>query len=113
MNDLNSFGEPGRRLEWISESPSESVDFLDLTFTIKPDGMLEHKTFQKPMNLHLYIPPNSAHSIEMFEGVIYGQLRHFHLQNSSREDFKSIVKQFYKHLNCRGYDGQLLRTSLP
>ena len=38
----------------------KNVDFLDLTITIK-DGKVMTKTFQKAMNLYLYIPSQSVH----------------------------------------------------
>jgi hypothetical protein len=105
---MNNFGYPGRRLEWTTDKASDSVNFLDLTVMIGPDGRVRTKTFQKPMNLHLYIPPISAHSPKMFHGMIYGQIRRFFLQNSSAEDFKQVVKEFYQHLHKRGYSADFL-----
>ena len=105
---MNSFGYPGRRLEWTTDKPSNSVDFLDLTITTGSDGRIRTKTFQKPMNLHLCVPPTSAHSPKMFQGMIFGQIRRFFLQNSSTEDFQQVVQAFYEHLYKRGYSTDFL-----
>ena len=54
--DVNNFGI----LTWEIEEPSTTVDFLDLTLTID-NGRITSRTFQKKMNLYLYLPPASAH----------------------------------------------------
>ena len=45
-------------LTWGFEEPSKEVNFLDMTFSIVGDGIESH-TYQKKMNLYLYIPPSS------------------------------------------------------
>ena len=40
--------------------PATSVNFLDMTLTPENDRIIS-RTFQKAMNLHLYIPPMSGH----------------------------------------------------
>jgi hypothetical protein len=101
---MNSFGEPGHRLEWTSEPPSRTVDFLDLTIHIGDDGRITTKTFQKEMNLFLYIPPISSHAPSVLQGLIYGQLRRFWLQNSRTDDYVHCASAFYNHLLARGHD---------
>jgi hypothetical protein len=101
---MNSFGEPGHRLEWTSEPPSRTVDFLDLTIHIGDDGRITTKTFQKEMNLFLYIPPISSHAPSVLQGLIYGQLRRFWLQNSFTDDYVHCASDFYDHLLARGHD---------
>jgi hypothetical protein len=63
-NTLNQFGN----LKWNIEELSKHTSFLDLEITIK-DNKLTTKTFQKPMNLYLYIPPSSAHPYSCFQGL--------------------------------------------
>ena len=48
-------------LDWEVDPPAKTVNFLDLTIQLETDGTITTKTFVKPMNLHLYIPPLSAH----------------------------------------------------
>jgi hypothetical protein len=55
---LNGFG----KLDWICSERLTSVTFLDLTITINAAlNKIHTKTYQKPKNLHLYIPATSTH----------------------------------------------------
>jgi hypothetical protein len=107
---MNSFGrEEGHRLEWTSEPPSKTVNFLDLTITIGDDRKIWMKTFQKAMNLFLYIPPISSHAPNVLQGLIFGQLRRFWLQNSRRSDYIHCAHAFYHHLLARGHHSTNIR----
>ena len=46
-------------LTWEFTELSNSVNFLDLTLTILPDGNIKTKLSEKPLSLHLYILPHS------------------------------------------------------
>jgi hypothetical protein len=50
-NSFNGFG----KLNWITSKRSTEVIFLDLRIMINLQGYIETTTYQKPMNLHLYI----------------------------------------------------------
>jgi hypothetical protein len=64
---LNGFG----RLKWICNERVTSVTFLDLTITIDATSKTIYtKTYQKPKNLHLYIPAASAHPEACFQGTV-------------------------------------------
>jgi hypothetical protein len=106
---LNSFGDEGHRLEWTSEPPSKTVNFLDLTIQIGYDRRISTKTFQKAMNLYLYIPPISSHSPSVLQGLIFGQLRRFWLQNSLHEDFVQCASAFFNHLSARGHESTTIQ----
>lgn len=106
---MNEFGEEGKRLEWTSPLPAKQVDFLDLTLSIQSDGTIKSRTYQKPMNLHLHLPPSSAHSRGVFKSIIYGTLRRLRLQNDSEDDFTHFVTLFYERLCRRGHSGLALR----
>ena len=58
-------------LTWEVHEPSMSVDFLDMTISIV-DGHIEMRTYQKPMNLYLYLPPLSSHTRGVIKGTIFG-----------------------------------------
>jgi hypothetical protein len=46
-----------RKLKWITSDRASQVTFLDLTITIDPSSRhTTTKTYQKPQNLHVYIP---------------------------------------------------------
>ena len=68
---MNAF--PG--LTWEFEDPSDKVNFMDLTITIK-NGHVSTSLFEKPLNLHLYIPPHSAHPPGLLPGIVKSTLFH-------------------------------------
>ena len=47
-------------LTWEFNTPTNKADFMDLTISIT-NGNISTSLFEKPLNLHLYIPPHSAH----------------------------------------------------
>jgi hypothetical protein len=97
-NKLNSWGN----LEWIIEEPSTKTTFLDLQIELK-DNKIYTSTFQKDLNLYLYIPPCSAHPPSCLKGLISGELRHYWLQNS-QENFINILSKFILRLADRGHN---------
>ena len=106
-NLVNLFNNWGI-LKWDINLPSSSVDFLDLTLTVV-NGRIVTKTYQKPNNPHLYLPPHSAHPSSLIYGTIYGLLRTYYRQNSKFEDFVAISRLLYlRHLR-QGWDQAVLR----
>ncbi len=59
-------------------------------------------TYQKPLNLYLYLPPNSAHPASCLKGLIKGELYRYWLQNQPT-DFQELVTQFLIRLCNRGH----------
>ena len=94
-------------LRWKVDKLAKKVDFLDLTINLDK-GEFTTKTFVKPMNLHLYIPPASAHPIGTLKSLIFGNIQRYRIQNSKIEDFISITKAFHGHLLNRGYSPEVL-----
>ena len=95
-------------LRWKVDKLTKKVDFLDLTIAMDRKGEICTKTFVKRMNLHLYIPPASAHPIGTLKSLIFGNLQRYWIQNSKLEDFVSITKAFHGHLLNRGYSPVVL-----
>ena len=104
--DVNKFGI----LTWEIDEPSTSVDFLDLTISISPDGRLTTKTFQKAMNLYQYIPPHSAHPPGMMKGIVYGLLRNYYSQNSNESDYIHMAVLLLRRLVARGWDRTYIKS---
>ena len=67
---MNSF--PG--LTWEFSERSKMVDFMDMTITINNSNMIDTTLFEKRLNLHLYIPPHSAHPPGLLPGIVYSTL---------------------------------------
>ena len=111
-------------LTWKTTDLSKTTDFLDLTITIDNEGHITTKTFQKKMNLYLYLPHHSAHPPGMLRSLLIGCLRRYWLQNSDFDDFTHISREFFTRLLDRGYDRptllqqyykalQVVRETLP
>jgi hypothetical protein len=84
------------------------VNFLDLTISLNPDHSLTTCTFQKSMNLYLYLCPSSSHPPGIWKSLIYGSIRRFWLQNSDPIDYRNVVSAFFSQLCDRGHDPERL-----
>jgi hypothetical protein len=85
---LNNWG----KLEWTVEEPSKNTHFLDLNINIQGSA-IRFSTYQKPLNLYLYIPPSSAHPTSCLKGLIKGELQCYWLQNNPK-DFENLITKF-------------------
>ena len=72
-------------LEWEVEERTTSANFVDLTISINKDSKIENRPYQKAMNLYLYLPPTSAHPLNVIRGMICGMLRKYDEKNSHRK----------------------------
>ena len=81
-NKMNAF--PG--LTWEFSEPSTTVDFMDMTITINKSNKIETTLFKKRLNLHLYIPPHSAHLPGLLPGIVYSTLFRIFTLCSSEND---------------------------
>jgi len=97
QDTLNNWGS----LQWKCEAPSKKTVFLDLELELY-NSSIRTRTFQKEMNLYLYIPPLSAHPPSCLKGLITGELRRYWLQNS-HADFQEILCKFITRLTERGH----------
>ena len=99
LTELMQFGD----LEWEVEPPSQGFNFLDLKVQLTTTGTMATRTFIKPMNLHLFIPPKSAHPKGVLKSLIFGNLNRFWIQNTEPSDYVSTTAAFHQHLLNRGY----------
>ena len=100
QKDLNNLSN----LEWNTDELSGTVNFLDLTLWIEEkSNIIHYRTYQKPMNLFLYIPQHSASPPGLLKSLIFGLVGTYKRQNSSMLDFKLNVGKLYKRLLARGY----------
>jgi hypothetical protein len=99
-SDLNTFGS----LRWEASPLANTAIFLDLEIKLTADQRIETKTYQKPQNLFLYIPPASAHAPGVIKSTVFGNLQRFWNQNSNISDYQTVTKEFAKHLELRGHE---------
>jgi hypothetical protein len=100
ITDMNTYCQ----LSWETTSLSKSTTCLDLTISISQENTIHIKTFQKPTNLHLYIPPNSAHPPGVLKSIVYGNLCRYWLQNTNITDFITVTQQFANRFSARGHN---------
>lgn len=102
--DLQTFG----LLRWDISKLSTSVTFLDLNITIEHNE-IKTATYQKEMNLYLYLPGSSAHPNGTIKGTIYGQMLSYYENNSRYEDYIRFTCLLYQRLMARGHQQSVIR----
>ena len=91
-------------LDWETEKPSNKTHFLDLNIWIHSSTQkLQYSTYQKQMNLFLYIPHHSAHPTNTVKSLIYGLLQTYQRQNPNRNDFRRLTNLLFNRLQVRGH----------
>ena len=98
---------PFGKLTWTADPPSNSVNFLDLTLSIS-NGTIASKTYVKDHNLHLYLPPTSAHAPGVLKSLIFGNLQRYWKQNTSATDYTKMALDFRHHLLARGHSPEVI-----
>ena len=97
------------KLEWNTDELSGKVNFLDLNLWINENSnTIQYSTYQKPMNLFLYIPKHSASPPGLLKSLVFGLVGTYKRQNSDAEDFKLNVKKLFNRLLARGYKKDIL-----
>ena len=95
---------PQGMLRWKMHPPALEQVFLDLTIRIEDHtGKIVTRTYQKPLNLHLYLPASSAHPPGVLKGMVIGTLCRYWLQNTNRDDYVLLVTLFAQRLNRQGH----------
>ena len=89
-------------LKWTFSKRLKTVDFLDITITIK-DTHLHTTLFEKLLNLYLFIPPHSAHPPGVLNGLVLGNCHRIYTLCSDRDDISQHLRRFYARLIARGY----------
>ena len=93
---------PFGQLTWTTTEPSKSVVFLDMTISIE-GGKIVTQTYQKPMNLYLYIPPASNHSPKQTKAIIFQLMKRYRLQNTKFKDYIKYTMLLYRRHLARGH----------
>ena len=97
-------------LTWTMSPPARRKVFLDLNIWINDNNTIQTSTYHKPLNLHLFIPPASAHPPGVLFGLIAGSVRRFWLQNTTNADFQHNIKFLFEKLKARGHNEATLRS---
>ena len=95
-------------LTWEFHEPTDKVDFMDLTISISK-GQISTSWYEKPLNLHLYIPPHSAHPPGLLPGIVHSTLFRIYTLCSDNDDKLTRTKVFFKRLVARGYKSDQIK----
>ena len=91
------------KLNWTFVERCKQVDFLDLTIWLDPSGNISTRTFQKPMNLFLYITPDSAHPPGLIKSLVFGLLLTYYKHNTNSSDFLCMTSLLFQRLLNRSH----------
>jgi hypothetical protein len=89
-------------IEWTIEERSKSIDVMDLTLALN-NNCITSTLYEKPSNLHLYIPLNSAHPPGFLTGLVMGMSHRIHSLCPDPSDQRRRMKPFYLPLKARRY----------
>ena len=96
-------------LTWETEERSSSTIFMDLTITIH-DSKIATSLYSKPLNLYLYLPPQSSHPPGVLSGLISGMIFRIYTLCSDPNDVRIRLQDFWNRLLARGYTAVNITT---
>ena len=98
--DLANTWHPSLRFE---QSGIGNVTFLDVQLCIEDDRSVSWALFNKPQNLHLYVPASSNHPSCTFKSLQLGGFPKIHRRNRFAADLNKNLLAFKQRLKDRGF----------
>ena len=80
---------------------------MDMTIAIN-NRKITTTVYEKPLALHLYIPPHSCHPPGVLTGLVMGMVMRFYQLCSKKEDIDKKLKEFFGHLLDSGHKASML-----
>ena len=96
-------------LDWEFSPRSNSVIFLDTVISIV-DRRIETSLYEKPLALHLYLPPHSCHPPGVTKGLVMGEVLRISYLCSREEDIHANLRKFYRRLCASGHNETTLNN---
>ena len=81
---------------------------MDLTIAIE-GNKIATTLYEKPNNLHLFIPSNSCHPPGLLKGMINGHVFRIRKLCSKKTDQRQKLQEYFRCLVARGYDPETLK----
>ena len=103
---LNSL--PFGKLTWTTAKPNKTVFFLDMTVSIEK-GRITTSTYQKLMNLYLYLPPTLNHNPRQCIAIIYQLRTKYKSQDTNYQDYLKYPALLYWRHRLRGQQPSQLK----
>ena len=98
-------------LTWEFTELSQEINFMDMTINISGDR-IETNLSEKPLALHLYIPPQSCHPPNGFGSLVNGMTLRIYYFCSRDTDIDFWLKKLYGYLRDRGFQPKVITHSL-
>ena len=96
-------------IRWEFTERSKTAVFLDLTTTIGENRRNETRLYEKPLNLHLFLPPHSAHPKSVLKGLIMGSVLRICKLTSDKALWPQFTQKLFTQLIARGFKAKTLR----
>ena len=97
-------------MTWTVENQKKETHCLDFTIKINEKNFT-HETYEKPLNLHNYLPTNSSQPPDTFKSLVVGFIRRYKLMNCETKDFINQMAQFANRLNKKGYTNEIIHKA--
>ena len=99
-------------IKFTSDISKTSINFLDTTVSINPDGTLATDLYTKPTDSHNYLLYNSSHPVHCKTGLSYSQFLRIRQSCSDITDFDRNAPTLTHHFKRRGYPENLITSAL-
>ena len=94
---------PVFELDWEISDLKTTVDFMDLTISLEGTKIVT-SLYEKPNNLHLFIPSKSCHPPGLLKGMINGYVYRINQLCTKPSVKKDKMQSYFNYLLARGYD---------
>ena len=98
-------------VSWTFSNRFNKALFLDMNIWTKK-GRLLISLFTKPLNRHLFIPPNSCHSPGVFKRLVLGHIQRMFMFYSLKKDIQIKLDLLFERLLNRSYVPSLVFGTL-
>ena len=96
-------------LDWTFTKRAKSVEFMDMTIKLA-ESKIETTLYEKPMALHLYIPPHSCHAPGVSTSTVMGKVLRIFQLCTHKKDIDEKLVTFFGQLLDRGYQMKPLKA---
>lgn len=93
------------------EYSNASINFLDLTISVDPAGLLHTTIYRKTTDRNTILRANSFHPSSLVSNIPFGQFQRLRRICDLRSDFDTQAKTMYERFKKRGYKEKTLKKA--